>query len=1368
MGALEVEKGDGASSSERLALIRAIRSIDDDSSSTATDKVLSIWKLLTSVKNTRLHAIEESILRWLLKHMNGKDDAADQIRRYPLTWKILALVFPNIPAQTLGRSLSQLKFVSILEKTLEDLVKSSRQKSASLHATSDRNATRKRKREHTFPSDLEELRTAAGSMKTASAVFEALSKLLELGSSLSGAVAVGAEHIKSLFSSSGNESRDITASLLFICIASLDTEGSAKPSDLEGWIDILTIIWGLRLRNEGDNLEFAQVLFAPASSLMAILARKGDAYAFPTLQMRRFISTYFIRPARQRFALDGNLDGLNTAMAFAGKTAPISAKTLWDISARTPRDTIRSKSKTEHASWVQAVFTISLDVLKSIEPSNQNDLIGQLLKIAIATGSIPSTTSLRDIYKTYALASDVPDWELISDIVMCDADVLLLDPAAIDTVFDMLCTRPCDLGDEATIMIIERIILPLERAFINGRDLTGFVSRWYGCLVRAAEGGKSIQDSLWFHTEIRATLSQMLRTSVSAKQLGNLLEWLDSAGTDTGARLVVLDSICSGVTDGTLTAAVDAEIFALLFRDKSHDKLPSEISQLRWHIVTVMTSWETSEQCDRLWKDIKSSLKRALKKSPISHNETLEAFKSCHKLCLANHIGGKYESDTLELVCLFLERMVSEVKAAKAFDITQYLEVVFIDLPLLAEQPRQGCERIFQLIIELYWLVAPRELDKGGINIPRLLRLLPHSSIVEDEEKFLDNLMAPALDALDNDAGQCGWTQPQSLGMIWVLLEFPREAWTKGRRKRIMASWAKWKSEISVHASQLPLYATAVLRLLVQVMQQPTFYTDMRFDDIVEASTNLARNDRISICLALAERLVESIFKHVAVNAEAASITFLRDASDFVGSLDSSAPLTDVGVLMLTKSLASATNTMPLSKADISVVEKGKVIKKLAQLVHNGLSNFKPSIDEKHRADADDRPDVVMLSMLLDAAMVVAKAQPNILIELPADVISRLESASESYTTVKSEFYLPGDSEASVSRQIEIGWKLKVFLVRHNCSRYDTAYICTQLEAAADDVDEELVACFVDAFAAGKDRATQAQLLDQLIHDNARLIGGPLGSLVGVKTLIGLQSAAVAGKNEGTANLADIYQQLAPSLIRTGSLPHFKKTAEILLSLLDEHASSMTQFGIETTLNIIAQVCSSDCSIIQEGKEAGEVYGCLYKLAASIIKRHRLRLRGHFPLLICSLQAMLRALLADPKSRVTGRLSPRTDPPWLISPLQPRHAERFARLLTLICEPSAASVTRARANELESATDAAKRAAGQKMYAIVETYLKLQLSGDVSQEMRKALSAGIYSILKITPPGSMRVLNESVDGNGRHLLRQLMTEYRRAGKWSGV
>lgn len=204
-------------------------------------------------------------------------------------------------------------------------------------------------------------------------------------------------------------------------------------------------------------------------------------------------------------------------------------------------------------------------------------------------------------------------------------------------------------------------------------------------------------------------------------------------------------------------------------------------------------------------------------------------------------------------------------------------------------------------------------------------------------------------------------------------------------------------------------------------------------------------------------------------------------------------------------------------------------------------------------------------------------------------------------------------------------------------------------------------------------------------------------------------------------SLEELHGSLAGLLVETSTLEQFRAISRAMTSLLRQQSRYIKQSSIETTLTSIATICSEDGPRISDAQASGYIYMNLYNLLEAIIKHHRQRLEGRLHILVTAVQALLRILLTDPASLESQRLTSCTNPPWLQDRLQTRHAERFTRLLEFICEPSAAAVAHAKKNALDSATDAAKRSAGQHMFRVLQLYVKLQLEVEVPRETRKAL-----------------------------------------------
>lgn len=209
----------------------------------------------------------------------------------------------------------------------------------------------------------------------------------------------------------------------------------------------------------------------------------------------------------------------------------------------------------------------------------------------------------------------------------------------------------------------------------------------------------------------------------------------------------------------------------------------------------------------------------------------------------------------------------------------------------------------------------------------------------------------------------------------------------------------------------------------------------------------------------------------------------------------------------------------------------------------------------------------------------------------------------------------------------------------------------------------------------------------------------------------------------------------------------------------------MTQWNVELTLSTVCDLSSPDRAAGQETHPPAVPFAWMCRLVEAVIKKHRLRLEGHHHLLLTTMQALLRHLVLATHHQ--------TDEEDRQQRLHESRARLFARLVTLICEPTAGAVSRSHHHQqqkgaLDSATDTAKRSAGRHMYLVLMQYVKLQLEADVARPLREALEPAVNSIFDITPPEVRKILNDALDGSGRAILREMYKRYTKFGKWSGV
>ncbi|KAI0123891.1 Urb2/Npa2 family-domain-containing protein [Xylariales sp. AK1849] len=1339
----------------QLALIKAARSLED-TTRPLDEKINDLWPLLTASKGGRSCAAEETIMRWLLKHMEGTTEAAEQLRRYPLTWTTLACLLERISPFSLSKIFLERRFILVLRQSARDISRPRKKDESKPMPNRDRPAeTRKRKRDEALTFNIDILRSPELLLESATELFGALDVLVSRLGAMSNHnaehVVIGAEHVKSIFRTPANEAQELVAPLLWICVRAMDIHEAGLLEQQQRWVGVLATIWSLRLGSMSDGLAFATHVYYPSCSILGKLRRLGSEQGNQAVrrlwikQVERLLMKNLINPARTSYTNSNSLDVLEAANQAAVHHVAQSVPILWSLAVLIRRNSDDPASKKAHLSWAQSVFTLLLNFAQ--ENNSGETVVSVMLDIAIESGCPPDLKALRSVCKKYALQDKSTDWNLVANITQSNPDVFLLDDESLGELLSQATSLSRDDETEREI-VIERIISPLMAEFSITRNLRSFVEKWHRQLSLSLTKS-SLGYSVWFDIRIRDKFAELLQNDFTVKQLTALLDWLDEQDPADGAYLVILDAVSDGITQQKYIDAVNWRVFKAAFHGHA-SRLPSELEGLRWRIVGITAARAPADHIHIIWEMIGEGLSEILRKAPLSEAATLEAFSCCSKLCLANVPSGGDLAEFVQLLQTFLKRFNADFDVSKDIAVLpSYLGVAFTDLSRLSEVSGEGNSDISIHIANLFQRFE--SYLRGHDNSSRIRNLIQETSDLHDEELLINILARNTIDALDNSVTVCGWIQPQSVPIISTLLDFPREHFTRDRRKRIMSSWKKWKSEIKSHANSNAQYAKLVLRLLVLVMQQTTFYPDMAFSDILDFSVDLSRGS--SDLLPLVEKMIELTIGQVIESPEQSSLQYLQEVAYYVENLDVN-QLDDKQIhLILLKNIVSALKRIPAVKSANRTLDQGRVAPKLRELVEHNISQF-ASKSQKLGNVIGDQQELRRLNVTFSAVDSIKEELSVHALKLSSKTVSRIQTAGD----------------VMVSQGVEAGWKLHT-LVAYN-TRPDSIGLVERVgQAYPESPAKHLVFDFVDAFTGDSDTAVRLELLYQVSRSSStwRSPSVPYLALERIVATIQVSTPfSIPVEGGKTFDLATLQVELAELLTEATSLEQFINIAQILLLLLQKHVNSMTQVNIEATLSIIVAVCSAEGPKIRGVAVPGKIFHILYQLVAAIIKRHRLRLEGHNHLLVTAIQAMLRVLLADPSSPQSKHFTSFSHPPWLDSRLKVRHATEFTRLLTLICEPSAASVARGKNNILNSATDTAKRSAGQHMFRVLMLYIKLQLEGDVSKEFRTALEPGVYSVLSITPENGKEIMNESMDASGRAIFRRMYGDYMKFGKWGGI
>jgi nucleolar pre-ribosomal-associated protein 2 len=326
---------------------------------------------------------------------------------------------------------------------------------------------------------------------------------------------------------------------------------------------------------------------------------------------------------------------------------------------------------------------------------------------------------------------------------------------------------------------------------------------------------------------------------------------------------------------------------------------------------------------------------------------------------------------------------------------------------------------------------------------------------------------------------------------------------------------------------------------------------------------------------------------------------------------------------------------------------------------------------------------------------------------------------------------------------------------------------------ASNDGKREGILEYVDAVTADADDATRVKLLDTLLSRRSNA-PSQLAQLLAVHRIVQqfeaktlLHTRGTAAKGHDGFDLATAHTILCRRLRTAETQAEFLLITEILETILDDKSSTMTQWNVELTLST-ASVLASEVRTHKVMSITPKAYPRLCRLVQVIVRRHRLRLEGHFHLLVSVLQSLLRALICYPYQAMDGAWEGGLIKDSSSFTHWAKHAKAFARLVTMVCEPTPGSVARSQQSSLDSATDAAKRYAGQYMYLVLMLYIKLQLEQNVPHDVREALEPGVFAVLDITSPEGRRIMNDALDASGRAIMKDLYKQYLKFGKWSGI
>lgn len=959
------------------SLIKAVRSLDQSTVESIPGTLSNLWNLLTRSISGPFHASEELVLRWLLKNMNGNVDTAERFRRYPVAWNIMACVFKRMPLISLAKSLADRRFIPILQQTLKDISEPQNDIASPTGASADvemvdaggaspERASKKRKRSASLQFDLTSLRTSRGCLVAADALFDALRTLLERLESVDGdapsSVQMGAEHVKSLFSSSAKDAVELLRPILSICDLVLQ-EQEPEPSESQpSWISTFGSLWSLHIQSSSDAHEVAVSLYPTGCILLAKMDRSRDLVLDPQVKapwardLRRFFIKNMILPAKASFLNGKDIELIKAAVDVTNFMPTASCPVLFSLATKTPYSIEDASARKDHEDWTQKVFEIIEEPIREADSLKRKEAMKVVLDTALNSKASISLAGLRTVCRQHTATSGKMDLDLVARVARLDVDAFLISNEGHSLLDDIL-KQVTNLNNDELETLADTdpaaFVVLLAKGFARGRDFSGFIKRWFDALAQCSQGGAeySAITDVWSRKEVIETVSSLLQPSINTKQLLAVFDWLESqeAVSKPDAFLVVLEAVSRGITEDTFIDNVDLRLYQMVARLKVKS-LRDQTKTRWWRIIEDITSRATLEQTGLVWATIESGLKKELKKGGLDDLATLAAFRCCSRFWLASYPGGPHEAEASAISQSFLKRL--EKHGRQATPEPEFNGLNLFDIPRLLDllaKSEFGDKHLQALFTRL---VA------GGITNNGASRVI-HNEVNLNNYKYISGLVGHAVEIFEKEQKQdTAWDTARITAAAQILLDAPSETLTREQRERIMP-----QTMFFVLNSQRrePALVSILMSLMVKVTKRPTFYEDMKFSDLVamgdavvaslQDGLERATGSDISSAygtLKLFEAFSTATLKQMTSNLDKRERAYLTEASSMIATWPHHSSYLQPHRHILARSLVLALESSKVQHQVREVADPAIVREHISLMITNCLSG-----DWVHRASSD-------------------------------------------------------------------------------------------------------------------------------------------------------------------------------------------------------------------------------------------------------------------------------------------------------------------------------------------------------------------------------------------------------------------------------
>ncbi|PKS10045.1 hypothetical protein jhhlp_004670 [Lomentospora prolificans] len=1152
-----------------------------------------------------------------------------------------------------------------------------------------------------------------------------------------------------------------------------------------------------------------------------------------TTDLKDFLQRNLFLPARTAYINSTDLEPLNMAVLMTQNYSTVTAPAIFLLAQNSPKP-FDEKSKEKIPDWINEVVKAIDGSLRHVTPDIRSRVVEGILDEARSNGTRISEEVLRDICSKYGFEDGAVRWSILSASLRLDPDILF-DHDQANALLDGIVENLPSLDDlrEDDSQHVIHILNAIIKAFTNAKEFPAFLKLWYGQLSKVGADASS-SSAPWLQHSVRYNESifsqSKLELTITVNQLLDILAWLECQRHGNPAPLlVIVDSIAHGIGSPEFTDVVGTKISSIVLGTFSPQVSSSAVSSLRWSILNRSVAWLAPQERDDLWKQVKGAISEELQRSRLSDQHTLEAFKFIFTTWSLMTPDGDHQEEVSSIAKGAVDRLTKEIpaKAGKKTlhnwtlqHTTKYTPsnsqdanpeaylAWYLDytlggssrfLPLLSHASTESpFPEYTDAVLKLLLSKDKKQKSKAEsdeVTTPayatrELFRALLSNENLLNSRPFVDQLVNRIAMTV---RGKFKKAEDEILdpSLSSLFLEVPDECFTRSQREIlatvILERITAFESKKNISPSQWQL----VLAILTKLMKRPTFCEGLDFNFLVALAEQVSRSfESDTGPRGLSEtRGLSPLYQELAVHV----ITLMANDFDNRGKLFfeeaasyvKECPVDDKSTqqsrlrLHLFKALVMVLSGSSYLTGSSSPLTPEEVKKKLAEAISATLKKYARYL-RKQSGEMETGSYIYTMLAALDCSDVIQAAQ------LDSKSFSVGELVKASMRGIKS-------------RRL-YGWKLRAFLLRHYPDSVDKTLVpapaepSTQEEApkVLDRLDDEdlpplVLECTKVALQSLRQDSDRLLYLKDLIAKLefkadaetqltaircvVQTLAGKFNSKISAGVAFAHTSAIglPPSSNFKDYDLAAAYTMLAQKSIQANSGVRFGKVCEILHIIFDANMGHVAQWNVEETLSLVSVVCGNNGSNV---KDSDKTFQHLCKLVEVILKKYRLRLEGHFHLLITAMQALLKALLLHPYDASSKAwANPPLDTSSGVSasyPVWEDDAAAYNRLLTLICEPTVGSVTRSHhGGALDAAADVAKRSAGRQMYLVLMAYVRLQMEVGVPRSVRESLEPGVNTIFDVTPGEVRKVMNDGLDKAGREILGDLYKRYRMFGKWTG-